>query len=349
MTTGKIIRKNLGLEKVKNARISRAIGSSTKILFIFYDSYRKTMPVTIYRIRRFPWVATMWVGTELKRGKSHATFTPPMDLDSYNGTLTNAMVIPVNLAGDRFIRADQFSKKFESVDADIPKIEDNGLFIGKELFKEFVTIADLKDKGNMSDFTATWRADRNRVMGNEAKTAKLVDCFIDEADRSATFAFLTESTELGKKAPNDDIGSIYKYYGGPKGEIDPENNFKVDRNSSKLYELQLKVLDFTAWLDVFEGEKIGKKEMKEILEVSNVQLFSTSPSFHWQGANVNLTKMDGSIHGTSIPNPVWGPRHGDPSGYFIDKHLYGLLQSMPFFLNQMAQMLMRKLKQRGLI
>ena len=103
------------------------------------------------------------------------------------------------------------------------------------------------------------------------------------------------------------------------------------------------------WLDVFEGEKIGKKEMKEILESSNIQLFSTSPSFHWQGMNFNLTQLDGSVHGTSIANPIWGPKHGDPSGYFLDKNLNSLLQYIPIILNQMAQMRMGKLKRRGLI
>ena len=348
MTTGKLIRKNLGLMKVKNARISTALGSSVKILFVWYDSYRTHMPITSMRIRKFPWVATMFVGVELSRGRRNAIFTPPVDLDTYNGNLRGAMVIPVNLAGDRFIRPQQFSKKFESVSK--IKIEDvKGIIIGSELFNEFVTIADLADKSSISDFTLLWRKDRNRIMGTENISSKLIDCFVDEAEKSVVFAFLSESTELGNKAPNDNINSDYKFYTGPKQDVDPENSFKINRNDSKLYELQLKLLEFWDWLDVFEGEKITRFNMKEILEVSNVQVFSNSPAFHWQGSNVNLSQLDGSIYPTNIPNPVWGPRHGDASGYFLDKHLYGLLRQMGFWLNTMASMLTGKLQKRGLI
>ena len=108
-------------------------------------------------------------------------------------------------------------------------------------------------------------------------------------------------------------------------------------------------MEFWDWLDVFEGDKITRFNMKEILEVSSVQVFSNSPSFHWQGGNFNLSQLDGSIYPTEISNPVWGPRHGDPSGYFLDKHLWGLLKQMGFWLNPMASMLTSKLQKRGLI
>lgn len=344
MTTGQLIRKNLGLEKIPNARINRALGSAVKILFVWYDSYRRNMPVTTFRLRKYPLTATMFVGTELARGKRHAIFSPPVDLDTYNGNLRGAMVIPVNLAGDRFMKKDQFSKKFESEEVKEPQL----LFQFNQSLMEFVTAYDLKDKGNISDFTTTWRKDRSRVMGQESATAKLIDCFIDEAGKSVTFGFLTESTELGGKNPNPNINSNYKFYTGDKGELDPDN-FNIKANRSKTYEMQIKILEFFDWLDVFEGESIKEKEMKEILEVSNVQIFSTSPSFHWQGMNYNLSQLDASIYPTDIDNPVWGPRHGDKSGYFLDKHLSGLLRQVSFWLNPMASMLSKKLKDRGLI
>lgn len=89
--------------------------------------------------------------------------------------------------------------------------------------------------------------------------------------------------------------------------------------------------------------------MKEILEVSDIKVFSTSPAFHYQGANFNASQIDASIYPTSISNPVWGPRHGDKSGYFLGKHLYSLLQSIDFWLNPMSSMLTGKLRGRGLI
>ena len=457
MSNGSELKKSLGLENFKYVKINRAVLSTYKILFVWFDSWRKHMPVTNYRIKNFPWVAHIFAGYNLLKNRDKQTvFTPPMPIEEYSGNISASLVIPVNLAGDRFINKSDFTKIFESVNEKFIDYKNdysvhtnpgpsevkemlsendsfntltgmyiaendtsyiaNGNLLHKTMLKviieegleqsellyfvidyssnmityrhepkksiikkfeqsnyfqtyfhnfkiyyertpiayfnnsllEFVTLYDLADKSNMSDFTSTWRKDRSRVMGAENTTAKLIDCFIDEADKSVTFGFLTESTELGDKEPSQTINSDYRFYNSDKMETDP-NNFNLKRNRSNTYELQIKILNFMEWLDVFEGEEIGPKEMKEILEVSNVQVFSTSPSFHWQGMNFNLSQLDGSIYPTDISNPVWGPRHGDSSGYFLDKHLYGLLRQIKFWINPMASMLNKKLKSRGLI
>jgi len=450
MTTGEKLKKNLGLEKLKYVKISRAVLSSYRILFVWYDSYRPTMPITNHRIKKFPWIAHIFHGTDLYHNTNKITvFTPAINIEDYNGAIRGSLIIPVNLAGDRFINKKQFTKIFESKlnekfvdyiksvfnnkeytiyvnptakevkeihkeDPDNPGmrgiflsninkvfvansnllhksiknyleklysplnlneyglyfttdsrietiiiecisddafkefvssdfynkfllnyeielkevlLEKQSILLGERALKEFVTLNDLKSVDTISNFTQVWRKDRNRVMGAENITAKLIDCVIDEADRSVTFQFLTEATELGN---------------------DPET-FKIKRNRSRTYEIQIKILEFFDWLDAFEGEKIGRKEINEILEVSNVQIFSTSPSFHWQGMNYNLSQIDASIYPTDIPNSVWGPRHGDPSGYFLDKHTYGLLRQISFFAQQMGSMLTGKLQRRGLI
>jgi hypothetical protein len=470
MTAGEILKKNLGLEKLKHVKISRVVTSSYKILQVFYDSYRPSMPITNYRIKNFPFIARVFHGTDLAHNTDRAPImTPAIDIEDYNGNIKGALIIPTNLAGDRFVDKKQFSKIFESTlnekfvdyvksnldnkkyalhvnpnskelqeireesdsfgirgiylsnlnkmfianadllhrnirrrletkyhplnlnefgvyfttddmrgvvtietisdeafkeflatdfyntylsnyDIDLKEVllENQQIFLGKGFLKEFVTLDDLNDTDTISDFTSTWRKDRSRVMGQENITAKLVDCVVDEADKSVTFQFLTTATELGNKAPNDNIDSDYRFYSGPKGEVDPET-FNITRNRSRTYEMQIKVLEFFDWLDVFEGEKIGRKEINEILEVSNIQVFSTAPSFHYQGMNYNLSQLDGSIYPTTISNPIWGPRHGDPDGYFLDKHLYGLMRQIKFFHQQMGSMLTGKLKNRGLI
>jgi hypothetical protein len=274
--------------------------------------------------------------------KSKGKFLNYLDMESFRkaqGEILDARTRP-----ERVVALLKKYPNFESVDPQPIRIQ------GK--LKEFVTLYDLADKGNVSDFTLVWRNDRNRTMGQENRTAKLIDCFIDEADKSVTFAFLTEATELNGHEPNEDIDSDYREYPLPKGEADPEQNFSVKVNRSKTYEMQIKILDVLGeegWISTFNGETIGNREMKEILEVSNVQIYSTSPSFHWQGANYNCSQLDASIYPTNIGNPVWGPRHGNSSGYFLDKHLYGLLRSIKFWINPMAAMLTRKLRERNLI
>jgi hypothetical protein len=348
MTHGEILKRNLGLETFKYVKINRAVISSYKILFVWFDSYRKTMPVTNYRIKSFPWVAHIFHGTELFHGTDRqTTFTPPIDIEDYNGQIRGSLVVPVNLAGDRFISKGDFSKVFESIEKETEEIKP--LLQFNQTLLEFVTLYDLADKGNISDFTMTWRKDRNRVMGQENTTAKLIDCFIDEADKSVTFAFLTEATELGGKDPNDNIDSDYRFYSSPKGEIDPET-LELKRNRSRTYEIQIKILDFFDWLDVFEGEKVTQKEMKEILEVSNVQIFNTSPSFQLQGINYWISQIDGSIYPEGRKPQRWNAPnlHGD-SGAFLDKHTYGLLRQIKFWINPMASMLNKKLNDRNLI
>ncbi len=469
-TTGQLLKKRLGLEELKNVRVVRFVVSSYKILGIFYDSNRDFL-VTNYRIKSYPRVATIFNGTDLFHGTNKYTpMTPPVDIEDYNGNLRGALVIPIDLAGDRFVDEDNYSKIFESKKAikerfvdyvkssedgenyslhvnpsrqelnEIKKEDEEGeirgiylantdetyvanasllhrnirrylerinrdplylndfavyflandsrnvhmvytsmeaveafqntifykkfldgyraslekqilekrleLFIPKNTLNE-ITLYDLADAGNISNFTQTWRKDRNRTMGTENTTAKLIDCVINEADNSVMFQFLTEATELGNKNPNDNIDSSYRFYDGPKGEVDPDN-LRIKRNRSRTYEIQIRIIDALEWVKAFEGEKIGQKEMKEILEVSDVQIFSTSPSFQMQGFNFWNTQIDASIYPENRKPQRWDAFHGDGQA-FLDKHLYGLMRQIKFFINPMASMLNSKLRNRGLI
>jgi hypothetical protein len=336
MTTGELIRKNLGLETIPNARISRALGTPIKILFVWFDSYRSNMPVTAHRIRKFPWVSTMFVGKDLERGKTRALFTPLVDLDTYNGTLTNALVIPVNLSGDRFMRPNQFSKKFESIEKN--NDEKSEFFIGSQLLQEFVTLGDLADPGNISSHTMTFRRDRSAKMGGENTQAKLVDIVLSEADGSLTIQFMTKVTPYPEEPDHD------------YGWADPDDNWRIlSNNRLQKYEIQIKVLDFFEWLKTHpEGQPVTRKDVKEMLEVSNVQISSTSPSFNWQGFAYWLTQVDGSIYPQNIKPKFWDEFHGDGTA-FLDKHTYGLLRQMGFFLNPISSMLTKKLRDRGYI
>lgn len=332
-TTGTLLKKKLGLEKLKNVRVVRFVISSYKVIGVFFDSNRDFL-VTNYRIKRFPRVATIFDGTKLFHGTNKYTrMTPPVDIEDYNGNLRGALVIPIDLAGDRFIDDDNYSKIFESEDENKPQLE---LFIPKNTLNE-ITLYDLADAGNISQFTKQYRQSRTRKMGgNEATQSKLVDMVIDEADNSITFQFLTEVTPY----PEDPDHQW--------SEADPEANWKLKRNRSKVYEIQIKVEQFFDWLNTFEGEEITSKELKQILEVSDVKISSTSPSFNWQGFAYWLTQIDASIYPQSIKPTRWDTYHGDGEA-FLDKHTYGIARSIKFFINQMAQKLNGKLKSRGLI
>lgn len=332
MTTGTELKSTLGLDNIKTVYITRLIlGTAQKICVVFYDSRR---PITHKnRIKEIPFTSMSYNGRDLSKGEFEVpTMTPVISIEDWNGIIQNYIFTVVDVSYSKFLSKKNFTKLPESVQKYFN--EKSGFtYIGKEALKE-LTIADLRDKGNIAPSTMDFRKERNKLMGNEARNAKLIDLVIDQAGKSVTFQFLTETTP---KYPSD-----YKYK-----QVDPKK-LSLKNNPSKTYELQIKVLDFFEWLNVFEGETITTKEIKEIFEVSDIQVFSTSPSYQYQGYNYEASQLDASIYPTNIPSKVWMPKifNGD---YVVDKHLYGLLQSFKFFEQQMASMLNKKLKDRGLI
>ncbi len=344
MTDGQKLKTTLGLEKYKNVYITRMIlPHSQRICMVFYDSRR---PNTLASIRGkiSPYVGMVYSGIDLKKDEfNKPVMTPLLNIEEWNGNLNRYVIVPINLAFALQLKSVDFARMPESIYQIKQFKKQDSIYIGKEALAE-LTLYDLKDKGTISDFTQKWVKDRNRTTGAGNISIKLVDMFLDEAGKSVTFQFLSEATELNGKEPDEDLGKYGSYKGG-KGEVNPKN-FKIGKNPSKVYELQIKILKFWEWLDVFEGEEITSKELKEILKVSDVQVFSTSPSFHWQSQNFFLSQLDGSIYPTDIAPKVWNKLHGES---FLDKHLFSLLRQIDFFIPQLAQKLNSTLKSRNLI
>lgn len=215
---------------------------------------------------------------------------------------------------------------------------------GKGTKLEEITLFDLFDKDNIAPSTMAYRKERNKIMGAENTIAKLLDIFLNEADNSATIVFSTQATVLSSSEQNTFAGK--GVYDRAKKRVSPLN-LNLLKNPEKKYEIQIKILEFFDWLDVFDGEKVTRKEIKEILEVSDVQVFSTSPSFQYQGYNYFCSEISASAYKTGIKPQVWDKRLGGE--YFLDKHLYGLIRNMKFWYNPIASMLTKKLKDRDLI
>src|ERR1035437_743574 len=69
--------------------------------------------------------------------------------------------------------------------------------------------------------------------------------------------------------------------------------------------------------------KLDLKSVKAFLwTCDKMQLWSNSPSFHWQGMNFKLSQVNASIFPTDIPDSKWRSIHGDA---VIDKHLLDLM------------------------
>jgi len=348
MTSGEQLKVTLGLSSFRTVWVSRLIFPHTqKVLMVYYNSLRKTHDFPKNRCKIPPFTGMAYSGKDLSKGDlERPTHTPLIGIEIWNGDLNNYIVVAVDIAYSFRVSPREFDRLPESKNTSFKEV--SILYPKGLLFKE-VTIADLSDSGAVSDFTMLWRKDKNRVMGAENRTAKLIDCIIDEANKYVTFQFLTEATELKGKPPNKDIDSNYKFYKGPKGEV-PVGQKTIKKNDSKTYEMQIRILDFFDWLSVFEGEEIGVKELKEIFETSDVQVYSTSPSFLFQGASYWLHQLGASIVPEDRKPQRWNAPnlHGE-SGTFLSKDLQGLVKQMPFFFNIMAAMLNKKLKSRNLL
>lgn len=332
MTAGKKLKKQLGLDKILVVKISRILELPKPTYLVWYDSHRPTYPITTYTVKKFPSVTSVYRG--IKGFKKPIRFTPPYLIEDFDGSLRTGTFIAIDLCGRFLIN----KKVLES------KVKPNKPVIITKL-KEFVTMTDLMDKGNISDFSMDFRKDRSTIMGGENTTAKLLDVFLNKADDSVTFLFQAQATKY-KDIPNQKLKKpSADRYKKDKQRVQPLN-LSLINNPEKTYEIQIKVLEFFSWLDAQKAglEKITSNLIKEVMEVSNIQLFSSSPSFQFQGMNYWLTQIDASIYPEDRKPKRWDAYHGE--NYFLDKHLYGLIRQMKFYYNPMASMLTKKLKKQ---
>ncbi|MEI6297230.1 MAG: hypothetical protein WCO84_06375, partial [bacterium] len=146
-------------------------------------------------------------------------------------------------------------------------------------------------------------------------------------------------------------GITNKYKDGQlPSEVDP-SKLNIQVNPYKTYTLQIKILQFKEYLNTHPNKKeITRNDISEILDTCFIQIWSSSPSYHWQGYNYNNSVMDSAIYPTSIgltSGPKgWKDRTTDMG--FTDKHLTQLFMSIDFFKPQMAVSLMSACRQEGL-
>lgn len=206
-------------------------------------------------------------------------------------------------------------------------------------FSESLRLSDLMKDAGISALTKKFKKRRSGLLGAESRNAKLLDCEIDETKNHITFVWLTIVT------PDHELYGDDPTY----NEVRIEGSKALRKNRSKTYEMKIRILDFLDWLDTYPDKStITTKDVKDILNISNIQVSCNCPMYQYQGANWKISSVfDGSIYPTSIPDPVWGPRHGDNA--LVCKHLSSLLAGIRYWQNSMASMLTKKLKQRGLI
>lgn len=331
--TGEELRIKFGLTNVKYVSFIRLLGSPHRIIVIFYDSRKGNVPLTTQRVLR----ANNLFTNQIYPFEEKLFYTPLLPLDEYNGPLIGTLFLTFDLSGTYGDSKNQ-----------VKNMRESQMILGRGVLREFVTLKDLKAPEAMSDFTRNTRAQRKQAMKDDGKGsdeqfyASLLECEVDEVDDSVTFKFLTEATE-----PIYPPNSKFK-------QTDPTKNFSLEGNPSKTYEIHIKILEFFTWLKGTRPDDdtsdISRQEIIDVLDVANIQVFSNDPSFHWQGINYFLSQIDGSIYPTNIAPKVWNAPHLHGDGQaFVTKHIAGVFNQIGFFEQQMASMLTKRLREKGLL
>ena len=221
-------------------------------------------------------------------------------------------------------------------------------------------LAKRKEFKLASPTTRHFSTERRGIMGDAPKSTKLISSKFDKNKDYVTFYFLTEATE--KYGPNHQ----YK-------DTNPSMMFALERDPSATYEIWIRFFRVSQLSKLSKSRqqkkafnpnsnkqvqgpanRVSIEEIKAWLWDTDFQVWSNSPSFHWQGFNYNLSKLDASIFPTDIAptnkhlgasgRPVmgWKDVHGPA---LIDKHLLDLFTHIKFFINQMAGSLIKQIRE----
>lgn len=357
-TTGAKLQKDLGLEFFLYTRYRLYILSYFTIMVIYYDSHRPELPLTLKHINDTK------VVNLFRFGSNKAPIVSPLkNLSSFNGNLTNKIVLAVDLAGSFLVDRSLLSligedgnrvvenlREVEQVENEPSTVKSNlgkgttdfppspsfylhSKGIGRLVkFYEFLGLTSLTKNAGMSDFTKKFKSERGMIMGHENTVAKLKKCKVYKKKDMVEFYWVTKATD--------------KYDRDHRFKKGVPDNFALASNPRKEYVVGLRVLDFFKWMDTYDKTiPITIKDLKDILKVANVQVFSTDPSWHWQGMNWNCTQLDASMYPTTIAPRRWNKKdlHGDGNA-FLSKHMQGIFNQLGFWLNLMSSMLNKELK-----
>ena len=343
MKAGEILIKKFGLEEMKNVKIARVLLSTYRIYYVFYDSHLKNSPITPNRIRKSRRVASIFSGGQFTNKNSdsiirYTPMAPPFSIREFGGDLgANTLIIAIDLAGDRFVNDRGFTNKIsESLDKEckIKVLHNNKL--------EELTVYDLIKNQGLSNFTKYYKMERGRVMGSETRSTKLIDLTTNKREDWIQFDFLSEATE--------------KYASGHKyTEVDPDG-FRIIPNRSKTYTFSIRILNFYEWLGVFDiDEEVTVKDLKDILDVADIQIWDSSVAFNYQGMNYYLSQANASIHPINIPPTKWnnyknkytGETHGGQQR--LTKMGQLIVNQFLFYRNLMVAKINKVLKDEGTI
>jgi hypothetical protein len=215
---------------------------------------------------------------------------------------------------------------------------------------EEITIPELRQQDKyLSALTSQYKDIRKGVQKQGIKNTKFLETKYIPETGSIQFLFLSEATEEGDNKMKQEL---------IKKEYDPVADKLIDNPSHTYTEIiQLDNIipnshyNYMSWVELHgENNPITTDDLKKLFETMNIKLWSSDPSFQFQGFNFRLTsKEDASIYPENRPDKHWRKIHG--ANAYLTKHLAQLLDSGTFelFLNQMVNAFNNKLRELGYV
>ncbi len=194
-------------------------------------------------------------------------------------------------------------------------------------FKEDFQMKDFTQHAAASDFTRDWIEVRRKIKGPGNVSAKLTSIRVNRKKDYVTFVFKSKPT-----------------YSSKETAVDP--SVMVLSKTVKQYTQMIRVLDFFKWAETKPGYQkyhLTWKEVKEILEVASIQVWCNCGSFQFQGMNHSVSVNNAAIYPETRAPKRWNKYHQQDN--YLCKHLSMIFNSMAFFVNPMASMVNKYLKQ----
>lgn len=332
MTTGLELKAKLKLSSFEYVKIRRVVtGGSLRVFQIAFDSRNTQRPLTSYLL------TNNILMPRLTDGDAEGFFgTPWANINIFNGALSPAIFFVSDVAGF-YGRPNNYSEK---------------AYEFKENKLNEITIPQLRDTDAYTSLTTqTYKTQRKQFQGLANKNTKFISTEIIKETGSVRFIFLTESTET-----KDKTGVSHTVAGERKAEFDVTQDALVS-NTGKTYTMYIQLENVIpnefysdiSWLEVYKGEIVDSKMIKDLLLVADVKLFDTTPAMQYQGFRYRLTQQNAAVYPEDRPDTVWRSKHGDKG--LLDKHFSQLLDkgSFDMFLNNMTSSVFSEFKKLGLV
>lgn len=206
--------------------------------------------------------------------------------------------------------------------------------IQENKFGENLRFSDLMKKASISLFTLDYSKETNKLMGAPTTHTKLKGIKVNKKKDYVIFVWKT------KRTPK------YNNKKQPMKAVDPKDNFQM--KNANFYTIEIKVLDFFKLLKTKPDNNFTNKDIEEVFNVADIQVWSSVPAYQYQGMNYHMTLFDASIYPELREPKIWndlvsqyGKTHNEYQ--FLDKHTAGVVNSIKFYIPQMRQMIKKYL------